>query len=491
VVLDTLDRPPDPNGRCGREAYRRALSHTMYSVAATRKGFPSAPQSSGPKFADGRWDAVETASRDRLVELQAKRLRWQVKRCFASSSLYRRKLEAAGAEPGDIRSPDDVIRLPVVTKEELRDDQAASPPFGSIAVAPESDWREVHPSTGTTGQPVNTIWTAADVLTITDFTVRTLVQAGVRPGDVLQNAFAYGLWVAGMSCHYAAARLGCLVVPTGASVSSDKQIEFLLAAGSTALCATPSYAIHIGEVLAARGISAGELSLRVGLFGGEPGAENPATRAAIESALGLSAHDYYGLAEVGPTFASECQAKEGLHFAEDHVLVEALDPGTRKPVAEGETGVLVFTHLTREGTPMIRYWSNDYARLSREPCACGRTHMRALGGIVGRHDDLIIFKGTKFYLSQVEKVIRSLAGLSSEFRIEIERRDEEGVVSACTVVAEHLGQPNATVHEDLRRALRAELGVGIGVRLEALGSLERTTFKAKRIVETPSRRHAP
>lgn len=453
-------------------------------MAATRKDFRLEPHSTRSQLEGDRWDAVETVSRDELIELQSERLRWQVERCFASSTLYRRKLEEAGAEPGDIRSPDDLLRLPVVTKEELREDQAELPPFGSFVVAPESDWREVHPSTGTTGRPVNTIWTAADVLTITDFTVRTLVQAGVRPGDVLQNAFAYGLWIAGMSCHYAAAKLGCLIVPIGAAVSSEKQIEFLLATGSTALCATPSYALHIGEVLAARGVSPDELSLRVGLFGGEPGAENPATRTAIESALGLSAHDYYGLAEVGPTFASECEAKEGLHFAEDHVLVEALDPVSRAPVTDGELGVLVFTHLTREGTPVLRYWSNDYARLSREPCVCGRTHARAVGGIVGRHDDLIVFKGAKFYPSQVEKVIRSFAELSSEFRIEIERRDEQGVVRACTVVGEHAAQPDAAVDEELRRALRAELGVGVGVRLEALGTLERTTFKAKRIVSS-------
>jgi phenylacetate-CoA ligase len=453
-------------------------------VAATRKGIQLESKTTPPPLESGRWDTVETISRDELFELQARRLRWQVERCSASATLYRRKLTEAGAEPGDIRSPDDLVRLPVVTKEELREDQAVSPPFGSFAVAPEADWREVHPSTGTTGRPVNTIWTAADVLTITDFTARTLVQAGVRPGDVLQNAFAYGLWVAGMSCHYAASKLGCLVVPTGAAVSSDKQIEFLLAAGSSALCATPSYALHIGEVLTARGISPDELSLRIGLFGGEPGAENPATRTAIESALGLSAHDYYGLAEVGPTFASECEAKEGLHFAEDHVLVEALDPISRAPVADGELGVLVFTHLTREGTPVLRYWSNDYARLSRKPCSCGRTHARAVGGIVGRHDDLIIFKGAKFYPSQVEKVIRSHADVSSEFVIEVARRNEEGVVGKCTVVAEHAGPADATIGEELRRALRAELGVGVDVRLEALGTLERTTFKAKRIVSS-------
>jgi len=451
-------------------------------VAATGKDFGLETHGNGQNDEIGHWDPVETVSRDELVDLQSERLRWQVERCFRSSLLYRRKLEEAGAKPGDIRFPEDLVRIPVVTKEELRADQESSPPFGSFTVAPQDDWREVHPSTGTTGQPVNTIWTATDVLTITDFTARTLVQAGVRPGDVFQNAFAYGLWVAGMSCHYAAAKLGCLVVPTGAAVSSDKQIEFLLTAGSTALCATPSYALHIGEVLAAHGISPDQLSLRVGLFGGEPGAENPATRTAIESALGLSAHDYYGLAEVGPTFASECEAKDGLHFAEDHVLVEALDPVSQAPVAEGELGVLVFTHLTREATPVLRYWSNDYARLSREPCACGRTHVRAVSGIVGRHDDLIIFKGAKFYPSQVEKVVRSCADLSSEFRIEIERRDEEGVAASCTVVAERAGEFDAAVEADLRRALRAELGVGVAVRLEGLGSLERTTFKAKRIV---------
>ena len=451
-------------------------------MAATGKDFGLKTHGNGQNEEIGHLDPVETVSRDELVDLQSERLRWQVERCFKSSLLYRRKLEEAGAEPGDIRFPEDLLRIPVVTKEELRADQEASPPFGSFTVAPRDDWREVHPSTGTTGKPVNTIWTATDVLTITDFTARTLVQAGVRPGDVFQNAFAYGLWVAGMSCHYAAAKLGCLVVPTGAAVSSDKQIEFLLTAGSTALCATPSYALHIGEGLAALGISPDQLSLRVGLFGGEPGAENPATRTAIESALGLSAHDYYGLAEVGPTFASECAAKEGLHFAEDHVLVEALDPVSQAPVAEGELGVLVFTHLTRQGTPVLRYWSNDYARLSRERCACGRTHARAVSGIVGRHDDLIIFKGAKFYPSQVEKVVRSCADLSSEFRIEIERRNEEGVVGSCTVVAERAGEFDAAVEADLRRALRAELGVGVAVRLEGLGSLERTTFKAKRIV---------
>src|SRR5207253_4973340 len=274
----------------------------------------------------------------------------------------------------------------------------------------------------------------------------------------------------GMSCHYAAGRLGCLVVPTGTGIPTQRQIDFLHALGSTVLLATPSYGLHLVEGLRERGIDPAGLALRLGCFGGEAGAENPATRAKLETGLGIDAFDYYGLAEVGPTFASECEAKAGIHFAEDYVVVECLAPDTREPVVEGELGVLVFTHLTREATPVIRYWSNDYARLSSEPCECGRTHVRAVGGIVGRHDDLVVFKGAKFYPSQVEKVVRSFAELSDEFRIEV---DAAGgmLVERCTVVCEL--REGAEVEQRLVQALRAELGVTPGLRLEPYGPLER------------------
>jgi phenylacetate-CoA ligase len=422
--------------------------------------------------------AIEAMPRDELRALQEERLLRQIERCAASSALYRSKLEDAGAEPGDIRTLDDLARLPVVTKEELREDQRRHPPFGTFAVAAQESFREVHPSTGTTGTPVNTIWSARDVETIASVTARTLWQFGVRPGDVIQNAFAYGLWVAGMSCHYAGARLGCLVIPTGTSTSTQRQIEFMQTVRSTVLLATPSYALHLAEGLAERGLDPAALPLRLGCFGGEAGAENPSTRAKLESGLGIDAFDYYGLAEVGPTFASECQAKAGIHIAEDYVVVECLDPDTREPVAEGELGVLVFTHLMREATPVIRYWSNDYARLSREPCKCGRTHVRAVGGIVGRHDDLVVFKGAKFYPSQVEKVVRSFAELSDEFRIEV---NGGGLVERCTVVCETRAE-GADIEQRLLGALRAELGVTPMLRLEAYGSLERSTFKAQRLV---------
>jgi phenylacetate-CoA ligase len=425
---------------------------------------------------------LETLSRNELRARQETLLGRQVERCYARSALYRSKLDSVGAEPGDVRGLDELARLPVVTKEELREDQVAQPPFGTFAVSEPAEFREVHPSTGTTGTPVNTIWSARDTETITNVTARTLWQMGVRAGDIVQNAFAYGLWVAGLSCHYAAARLGCLVMPTGTAVSTQKQIDFLHEVGATVLLATPSYALHIAEALRERDVDPNELPLRIGCFGGEAGAEKPSTRAKLEGGLGIDAFDYYGLAEVGPTFASECEAKAGLHVAEDYVVVECLDAETKEPVAEGQLGVLVFTHLTREATPVMRYWSNDYARLSTEQCACGRTHVRAVGGIVGRHDDLIVFKGAKFYPSQVEKVVRSIPALADEFRVEIGRRDAAAHVERCTVVAELAGPASSGLEESIVRALRDELGVTPALRLEPHGTLERFTFKAQRIV---------
>jgi phenylacetate-CoA ligase len=436
------------------------------------------------------WDeAVETLSRDALDALQLERLRAQVARCQARSAFYRERLRSAGLQANDIHSLAELAGIPVVTKEELRAEQVASPPLGRFVVAPPETWRELHPSTGTTGVPVNTIWSANDVATIAEFTARTLWQFGARPGDVIQNAFAYGLWVAGLSVHYAAARIGALCVPTGAAIATQRQLDFLTTPGSTVLIATPSYGMHIAEVLAERGIEPESLALRLGCFGGEAGTENAATRAKLERGLGIEAFDYYGLAEVGPTFASECAAKDGLHFAEDHVLVECLDPETKRPVGDGEIGVLVFTHLTREAAPMLRYWSNDYARLDRRRCACGRTHVRAPGGILGRHDDLVIFKGAKFYPVQVERVVRSFAELADEFRIELARAAPgSSQVATCVVVAEwSRAGPVDGFTERLRNALRTELGVRPQVRIEPFGTLERTTFKAKRLVDLAAR----
>jgi len=431
------------------------------------------------------WDKqVETISRDELAALQLARLRIQVDRLYHGSVFYREKLTATGFEPGALESLDDLTRLPLVTKQELREEQVSHPPFGRYTLVPPRQWAELHPSTGTTGVPVATIWSVRDVNVITDVTARTMWGVGVRSGDIVQNAFAYGLWVAGMSVHYATRHLGCFVIPIGA-IATEQQIHYLRMAGPTVLFSTPSYALHIAERLKERGVAPSELSLRVGCFGGEAGTENPATRAKIEDGLGIKAYDYFGLGEIGPTMACECTAKVGLHWSEDLHIVEIIDAVTRRPVREGETGIVVLTHLDRDATPMLRYWTNDYAKLDTSPCVCGRTHARSPGGILGRADDLVIFRGAKFYPVQVEQVVRSLDGLGDEFRIE-RRHVGDGVVETCVVVAElapGAEAQQAGVRDQLQDSLRSALGVTPEVRVEPFGAIERTTFKAKRLID--------
>jgi len=426
---------------------------------------------------------IEKVSRKALRDLQNERLRWQIRRCLGKSEFYREKFQKAGIKAAHIKTVDDLVHAPVVTKQELRDEQVAHPPFGRYTVAPAKDWRELHPSTGTTGTPVNTIWSEKDVENITEVTARTMWSFGVRPGDIIQNGFAYGLWVAGMSTHYAAHRLDCFVIPIGASMTG-RQIDYMLNPGSTVLFSTPSFALHIAETLRERGVPPQQLKVRLGCFGGEGGTEAAATRAKIEQGLGIDAYDYYGLAEIAPTFASECTAKAGLHWAEDHYIIEIINPDTMDRCAEGETGVLVITHLTREATPMIRYWTNDYARFDSRPCACGRTHARSVGGILGRADDMVIYRGAKFYPVQVEKVVRSYRELGDEFIIEL-TRDEKAYTDVCTVVCECLKPEGdrSTLARRLQGDLKQELMVTPEIRVENFGTLERTTFKAKRIID--------
>jgi phenylacetate-CoA ligase len=425
---------------------------------------------------------METMNREKLEALQLHRLKNQLRRCYQGSEFYKNKFKKTGIKPDDIRSLDDVIHLPFVTKPELREEQQAYPPFGRYTVAPSETWAELHPSTGTTGSPVNTIWSYKDVKQISRWTARTMWTFGVRPGDIIQNGFSYGLWVAGMSTHYATRELRCFVIPIGAAMT-ERQIDYLLNPGSTALLCTPSYALHIAERLKQRGISPRDIPLRIGCFGGEGGAEVPATREKIEKGLGIEAFDYYGLAEVGPTIASECSQKAGIHWVEDHLLIEIIHPETKKPCDSGEVGVLVITHLTKEATPMIRYWTNDLAMLDKRRCKCGRTHARSVGGILGRADDMIIYKGAKFYPVQVEKVVRGFCELSDEFCIELTTDPELGT-DVCTIVVECLKEEEIPkVTSLLKNGLKEECQVTPNIKFFPFGTLERTTFKAKRIVD--------
>jgi len=425
--------------------------------------------------------ATETMDREELERLQLERLKWQVKRCYEGSEFYRQRFSQIGLKPEDIKSLSDFEGIPPVTKGELREEQTNHLPLGRYTIAPPKDWRELHPSTGTTGVPVNTIWTERDIENITVWTARTMWMPGIRPGDIIQNSFAYGLWVAGMSSHYAAKRLGCLVLPIGAT-NTERQIEYLQRPGSTVILATPSYALYLAERLRQRGISPDQIPLRIGMFGGEGGAETPSTRRKIEEGLGIDSYDYYGLAEIGPTIAAECEQKDGIHWVEDHVLVEIVDKDTKKRCSHGEIGVLVLTHLTKEATPLLRYWTNDYARLVSDKCSCGRTLARSPGGILGRADDMIIYKGENFYPLQVEKVARSFPELSAEYLIRITTNEQTGA-DVVTVVVEYVKQEAVTEEfkSRLKRALREELLVTPEVEIAKPGTLARTEFKAKRI----------
>jgi phenylacetate-CoA ligase len=425
---------------------------------------------------------IETMDRDRLEALQLRRLKSQLRRCYVSSKFYKGKFIQAGIKPDDIRSLADMTHLPFVTKVELREEQKAYPPFGRYALAPPDTWAELHPSTGTTGAPVNTVWSYKDVRLISRWTARTMWTFGVRPRDVIQNAFSYGLWVAGMSTHYAGQELGCFIIPIGASMT-ERQIDYLLNPGPTVLLCTPSYALHIAERLKQRSILPADIPLRIGCFGGEGGTEIRATREKIEKGLGIDAYDYYGCAEIGPTIASECSEKAGIHWVEDHLFIEIIHPETKKPCQPGEVGVLVMTHLTKEATPMIRYWTNDLARLDKNKCKCGRTHARSPGGILGRADDMIIYKGAKFYPVQVEKVVRSFCELSDEFCIELTTDPTRGI-DACTIVVECLKEEDIPrVAPKIKEGLKEECQVTPEIRFAPFGTLERTTFKAKRVVD--------
>jgi len=430
---------------------------------------------------------IETMDREKLEALQLRRLKAQLKRCYRDSEFYTQKFKEAGVKPDDLRSLGDIIHYPFVTKTELRDEQLAFPPFGRHTVAPPQTWAELHPSSGTTGAPVNNLWSFRDVRNISRWTARTMWTFGVRPGDMIQNGFSYGLWVAGMSTHYAARELGCFVIPIGASMT-ERQIDYLLNPGSTVLLSTPSYALHIAERLKQRGISPEDIPLRIGCFGGEGGTEVSATREKIEKGLGIEAFDYFGLAEIGPTVASECSKKAGIHWVEDHLLVEVIHPETKKPCAPGEVGVLVITHLTKEATPMVRYWSNDLGSLDKRKCKCGRTHARSVGGILGRADDMVIYKGAKFYPVQVEKVVRSFSELSDEFCIEL-TTDPQLSIDLCTVVVECKREEDIPrIKPSLKKGLKEECQVTPEIKFVPLNTLERTTFKAKRIFDKRKRK---
>jgi len=420
---------------------------------------------------------AETMPRTELVALQLARLKQTLALAYSKVPHVRAKFDKAGARPEQLKTLADIARFPFATKADLRDTY----PFGLFAVPREQVVR-LHASSGTTGKATVVGYTSDDIKLWADLMARCFACAGARPGDILHNGYGYGLFTGGLGAHYGAERLGCTVVPVSGGMT-ERQVTLLQDFGAHVLCATPSYALNIAEVAEGMGVDIRKLPVRLGIFGAEPWSN--AMRHDLEARLGITAVDLYGLSEIiGPGVACECGvARNGLHAWEDHFLFEAIDPKTLEPVPEGEPGELVITTLTKQALPMVRYRSRDITRLTREPCACGRTHVRIMR-VTGRDDDMMIIRGVNVYPSQVEALLVGFPGVAPHYQIVLTR---EGTLDAMTVEVEMT--PGALADDVSRgqkaaevvRHIKAHIGLTCEVAIKAPGEIPRSQGKAVRV----------
>src|SRR6266568_1710604 len=409
------------------------------------------------------------------AQLQLQRLRGLINRLLALRGVQSERLRAAGVTGGADVTLADLPRLPLTAKTDLWEGY----PFGMIAV-PVQDVVTVHGSSGTGGRPTLVAYTAADLALWARMCARALVAAGAGRGSIVHNAYGYGLFTGGLGIHQGAVELGATVVPASGGMTA-RQVTLIRDLRPDILTCTPSYAIRLGEALAAAGVRPGDgLSLKAGVFGAEPWSGE--MRARIEELLGLRALDIYGLSEViGPGVASEClEAADGLHVNEDHFLVEVVDPVTAEPVPDGTQGELVFTTVSKEALPVLRYRTGDIAALRRGTCACGRTLAR-MSKITGRRDDMLVIRGVNVYPSEVERVLLGEPALAPDYLLVVDERAAEArLVACCEYVTD--GQAPAPQADEIESRLRDALGISVGVRLVPAGTVPRTEVgKAVRV----------
>ncbi len=424
------------------------------------------------------WDQAERLSTDERLSLQSRRLTECVARC-AQAPFYREAFAQAGVTPDSIQSIDDLHRLPFTTKADLREQY----PLGFLAVERERISR-IHGSSGTTGKPTLMAYTAKDVDLWADLCARFLVAGGLRAKHLVHVAFGYGLFTGGFGLHYGIERVGAGIVPA-ASGNTERQIMLLKDLEADVLICTPSYAVNIADVARCMGANPRKLALKYAHLGGEPWTED--MRLEIEDAFGIEAYNNYGLCEViGPGVSGECHCRTGMHVQEDHFIVECLDPDTLQPVADGEQGELVFTAVTKEAMPVIRYRSRDIASLDRSPCPCGRTTVR-MSRVLGRTDDMLIVRGVNVFPSQIEEALLRVEGTAPHYLIEVHR---PGAMDEMTVSVEM--RPEAfsdrmSQMQDLLRkiqhAIHAVTGIHVKVNLVEPHSLARSVGKARRVID--------
>ncbi|MGA8005086.1 MAG: phenylacetate--CoA ligase [Burkholderiales bacterium] len=419
---------------------------------------------------------IETAPREALQKLQLRRLRATLKNAAENVPLHRERMKAARLKPQDIRSLEDLRHLPFTVKTDLRDHY----PFGMFA-RPRADLSRLHASSGTTGKPTVVGYTKKDLDTWAGLMARSMACAGARPGDVVHNAYGYGLFTGGLGAHYGAERLGATVVPMSGG-ATERQVVLIKDFGARVLCSTPSYALNIAEVAERDGVDLRASALEIGLFGAEPWSE--AMRREIQIRLGLKAVDVYGLSEImGPGVAIECEAQDGLHGWEDHFLFEIIDPETGQPVPEGQAGELVITTLTKEALPMIRYRTRDITRASTARCACGRSHLR-LRRITGRNDDMLIIRGVNVYPSQIEAVLVGLPDIAPHYQLVVSRRgnmDELAVEVEAAPSLDTSADAYRRLAEQVRYQIKSLIGVTSEITVKKPGEVPRSQGKAVRV----------
>ena len=419
------------------------------------------------------WEAVETISRERMEQLQVERLQSCLANVKEQVAFYSDQL--AGTAPESVQSLGDLSRLPFTNKQDLRDNY----PFALFA-KPMSEVVRIHASSGTTGKPTVVGYTANDIEMWAGLAARALSLAGVTEEDIVQNSYGYGLFTGGLGLHYGVEKLGAAVVPTS-SGNTARQVMLLQDFGSTVLCATPSYALVLAERAAEAGYDVQSGPLRIGIFGAEPWSEHMRTE--IEARLGITALDIYGLSEIiGPAVAMECAHKTGMHIAEDHFIPEIIDSDTLEPLPLGQQGELVFTCITKEALPLIRYRTHDLARLIPGECPCGRTTVR-MDKVLGRNDDMLIIRGVNVFPSQVETVLLGMNQVEPHYQLVVGRGADLMDNLEIRVESTERASQHIAIKGILETSLRSALGIGCNVTILGRGEIARSEGKAVRIID--------
>ena len=425
-------------------------------------------------------EKLETMSRDEMLALQSRRLVDTVRRVYDHVAPYRAKMDAIGLKPEDIRSVDDLSKLPFTTKQDLRDNY----PYGMFAV-PQSEVAEIHASSGTTGKQTVVGYTAKDLQTWGEIAARAIVAAGGSKEDYLHISYGYGLFTGGLGLHYGGQKMGASVIPVSTG-NTKRQIQIMQDFGTTILACTPSYALYLGETIEEMGLQ-GKLHLKSGIFGAEPWTEG--MRREIERRLGLKAHDIYGLSEImGPGVSFECDEQSGMHVSEDHFIVEIIDPDTGEVLPEGSEGELVFTCVTKEALPLIRYRTRDISSLSRKPCSCGRTLVK-MSKPRGRSDDMLIIRGVNVFPSQVEAALLQLAGAGTApyYQLIVDRVNNLDTLEVQVEMDSNFFSDTVRGIEEQERKIAKQLdyvlGISAKVTLVEPKSLARSEGKAVRVID--------